>query len=159
MPPVATEPALIPPPLALEITPLAADSTPPLTPPVPTWTPRAEETPTPPPGVVAAAAAANATVVALATAAVATAIAAFGGEVVIREFAFEPATLPVRSGQTVVWRNLDAAVHTVSFQGTVIESGPLAQGLTFASVMQRPGTWVYHCTIHPNITGRIVVSQ
>lgn len=81
--------------------------------------------------------------------------AAGGMAVSIAGFAFSPAALTVKVGDTVTWTNNDSTTHTVT--GPDFESGPLAPGKTFSHKFTAAGTFDYHCSIHPNMTGSITV--
>lgn len=77
--------------------------------------------------------------------------------VVMRNIAFNPSTVTIRVGQTVVWRNDDAAPHTTT-SGTCPggvctpmagwDSGTLNPGQSFAHQFNTPGTFSYYCRIH-----------
>lgn len=76
----------------------------------------------------------------------------------IENFAFSPATVNVAVGSTVVWTQKDSVAHTVTSDNNAwTNSGPLNQGATFSHTFTKPGTYTYHCAIHPNMTGAIVV--
>jgi len=77
-------------------------------------------------------------------------------------FAFSPATLTVKAGTTVTWKNTTAASHTVtSDDGKSFDSGmanPItAQSGTFSHTFTTAGTFAYHCAIHPFMKATIVV--
>ncbi len=74
----------------------------------------------------------------------------------IVDFAFEPATLDVAAGATVVWTNDGLAPHTVT--GDFADSGVLEPGQTFSHTFAEPGEFSYVCAIHPQMTGTIRVS-
>ena len=74
----------------------------------------------------------------------------------IVDFAFEPATLEVSAGTTVVWTNTGQAPHTVT--GDFADSGVLAPGQTFSHTFSENGELSYACAIHPNMTGTIRVN-
>ncbi len=76
----------------------------------------------------------------------------------ISEFAFTPATLEVKVGDTVTWTNLDSAPHTVTSSDGSIQSGTLDQGASFSYTFTTPGTFDYHCEFHANMAGQVVVS-
>lgn len=83
-----------------------------------------------------------------------------GAAVTIQNFAFSPATLTVKPGTTVTWTNQDSASHTVvSADGApaAFQSGTLATGSTYQFTFATAGTYPYHCSIHPSMTGTIVV--
>ena len=81
-------------------------------------------------------------------------------EVVIQNFAFNPAPRSVAAGTTVTWINHDAAQHTAT-GGTGTEtwdSGALARNRTFSHTFAAPGTYTYQCSIHPSMRGTIIVN-
>jgi len=81
-------------------------------------------------------------------------------QVAIQNFAFSPQTLTVAPGTTVVWTNKDTAPHTVtSDRGAWTDSGTLSTGKTFSLTMTKPGTYAYHCAVHPNMVATLTVSQ
>jgi plastocyanin len=78
------------------------------------------------------------------------------GTVSIIDFAFEPATLDVAAGATVVWTNDGQAPHTVT--GEFADSGVLEPGQTFSHTFAESAEFRYVCAIHPQMTGTISVS-
>ena len=74
----------------------------------------------------------------------------------IVDFSFEPATLDVAAGATVVWTNDGLAPHTVT--GDFADSGVLEPGQTFSHTFAEPGEFSYVCAIHPQMAGTIRVS-
>ena len=70
---------------------------------------------------------------------------------------FNPATLTVSPGTTVVWGNNDSTTHTTTADGGQWNSGNLNAGGTFSVKLDTPGTYKYHCTIHSFMNGTIVV--
>lgn len=86
-------------------------------------------------------------------------IAAADVMVTINGFAFMPATMTVPVGTRVVWMNQQPGVpHTVTSDTGVWDSGTLGTGATFAFTFNQPGTFPYHCNIHPNMHGTITVT-
>lgn len=77
--------------------------------------------------------------------------------VAIADFAFGPATLTITAGDTVVWTNEDAMIHTATSVSGAFDSGDLDQGESYSLTFTTPGTYDYLCTPHPSMTGRIVV--
>jgi len=75
--------------------------------------------------------------------------------VVEQGLAFEPATLEVKVGDTVTFKNEDSAPHIVSIDGT--ELGNQDPGASVTWTAAAAGTFPYTCTIHPSMTGEIVV--
>ena len=79
-------------------------------------------------------------------------------EVQIDNFAFVPGTLTVPAGTTVKWVNRDDIPHTVvSKDKRTFKSKALDADDTFSYTFTRPGTYTYFCSIHPKMTGQIVV--
>ena len=83
-----------------------------------------------------------------------------GTTITIKNFAFDPATLTVKTGTTITWVNNDSPTHTVaSDTGSLVSfsSDPLATGSSYSFTFTQPGTYTYHCSIHPSMTGTIIV--
>jgi len=78
-------------------------------------------------------------------------------QVQIQNFAFNPATLTIPIGASVVWTNNDSAPHAIA--GTGFNSPTLNNGQTFSNTFYQAGTFDYHCSIHPSMTGQIIVTQ
>ena len=75
----------------------------------------------------------------------------------IDNFVFGPQTLTVPVGATVTWTNKDDIPHTsVSTEG-VFKSKVLDTDEKFSYTFTKPGTYPYYCTIHPKMTGKVVV--
>jgi len=75
----------------------------------------------------------------------------------IDNFVFGPQTLTVPVGTTVTWTNSDDIPHTsVSTEG-VFKSKVLDTDEQFSYTFTKAGTYPYYCTIHPKMTGKIVV--
>ncbi|MGW6911587.1 cupredoxin domain-containing protein [Streptomyces sp. NPDC054940] len=74
-------------------------------------------------------------------------------------YAYSPASLTIPVGSTVTWTNQDTAPHDVkTTSGPVaIHSPMLNKGGTWSFTFTTPGTYAYYCTVHPNMTARIVV--
>ena len=73
---------------------------------------------------------------------------------------FTPRALNVMPGSMVSWTNEDATPHTVTAEGTgapLFDSGPISPGDTFDNIFDMPGEFGYHCSIHPWMTGRVMV--
>jgi plastocyanin len=80
-------------------------------------------------------------------------------EVVIDNFAYQPARLVVKVGATVTWVNRDDVPHTATSttKPRAFDSGTLDTDGRFSHVFTVPGTYEYFCAVHPHMTGRIVV--
>lgn len=74
------------------------------------------------------------------------------------EVPFDPATLTVAVGDTVTWYNADIAVHTVTSDTGLFDSGDLAPGDTWSYTFAEAGTYTYHCIPHAFMKGTVVVS-
>ena len=76
----------------------------------------------------------------------------------IKDFAFNPQTITVKSGQTITWINRDEEPHTVvSVEKQFKKSTALDTDQTFTITTGAPGTYTYFCSVHPKMTGTIVV--
>jgi plastocyanin len=98
-------------------------------------------------------------------------IAAFGGEmknadssttnqnkIEIKDFAFNPQTITVKSGEKVTWINRDEEPHTVvSVEKQFKKSSALDTDQEFTVTAGAPGTYTYFCSVHPKMTGTIMV--
>jgi len=79
--------------------------------------------------------------------------------VTIAGFAFSPAMLVATPGQPVTWTNKDSVAHTVTGNDGKWDSGSLAPGASFTHTFDSPGTAMYHCAIHPFMTGTVAVQN
>ena len=65
-------------------------------------------------------------------------------------------SMPIES--TVSWTNDDSIQHTItSDEEGLFVSGPISPGDTFDNIFETPGEFGYHCSIHPWMTGRVMV--
>lgn len=78
-------------------------------------------------------------------------------EVKIDNFSFSPATITVSVGTTVRWTNRDDIPHTVVEEKEVFKSKTLDTDEQFSYTFTKPGTYGYFCSIHPKMTGKVVV--
>jgi plastocyanin len=63
------------------------------------------------------------------------------------DWTFDPATLDIKTGDTVVWRNTGSVEHTVT--GAAFDSGLLKPGATWEHTFGTTGVFTYNCTPHP----------
>lgn len=70
-----------------------------------------------------------------------------------------PFTISLATQTTVKWGNGDGITHTVTADGGAFDSGNLASGNSFSHTFAAPGTFGYHCTIHPTMVGTVVVNK
>jgi plastocyanin len=83
--------------------------------------------------------------------------AAGGSSVTISSFTFSPANLEVKVGTSVTWTNQDTPAHRVVADDGSFQSADLATGQSFSHAFDKAGTYKYHCNIHPQMVGQIVV--
>ena len=76
----------------------------------------------------------------------------------IKDFAFNPQTITVKSGEKITWINRDEEPHTVvSVQKQFKKSTALDTDQQFTITAGASGTYTYFCSVHPKMTGTIVV--
>lgn len=80
-------------------------------------------------------------------------------KVEIADFAYEPATATVEAGGKVTWLNRDSEEHTATLDDGSFDSGGLAEGKLKSQSFKAPGTFAYHCEIHPEMTGTVEVVE
>jgi plastocyanin len=78
-------------------------------------------------------------------------------QVVVENFSFQPGTLTVKAGTTVTWVNHDDEPHTVNENNKTFKSGTLDTDGKFSYKFTSPGTYSYFCSLHPRMTGQIIV--
>lgn len=81
---------------------------------------------------------------------------AAGAEVKIDNFSFGPA-ITVAAGTTVTWTNHDDIPHTVVSDDKLFKSKVLDTDEKFSYTFGKPGTYPYFCSVHPKMTGKVVV--
>ncbi len=89
---------------------------------------------------------------------------ALSGEVTIhiKNFAFEPAEVTVKKGSRITWINDDTVGHTVTSEAGKFafpDSATLSWNQQYSNVFVNMGTYNYHCNIHPNMKGKIIVVE
>ena len=81
--------------------------------------------------------------------------------VAIQNFAFSPDSITVKKGTTVTWTNKDSTQHDVTENDG--KDGPksklLAQGESYSFTFNTAGSFAYICSIHPNMTGTVTVTE
>jgi plastocyanin len=78
-------------------------------------------------------------------------------DVKIDNFSFGPQTLAVSVGTTVVWTNRDDIPHTVVSTDGVFKSKVRDTDEKFSYTFTKAGTYPYFCSVHPKMTGKVVV--
>lgn len=75
----------------------------------------------------------------------------------IDNFSFGPRTLKVAAGTTVKWTNKDDIPHTVVSTDGIFRSPALDTDEAFSYKFEKAGTYEYFCSLHPKMTGTVVV--
>jgi plastocyanin len=75
----------------------------------------------------------------------------------VKNFMFGPQTLTVSAGSTVIWTNLDQEPHTIASDAGLFRSNAIDTNETFSFRFDKPGTYRYLCTLHPQMLGVVVV--
>ena len=77
---------------------------------------------------------------------------------------YDPETIEVETGTTVVWTNVDSVAHTVTSTNPDAESpeyfdsGLMAQGAVYERTFAEQGNFEYFCILHPWMVGTVVVN-
>jgi len=78
--------------------------------------------------------------------------------VTISGFVFDPSCLIIKSGSSLTLTNKDSADHTLTISGTSVDiSVPAGKSANGNLTGLAPGTYQFSCTIHPSMTGTLVV--
>jgi plastocyanin len=72
-------------------------------------------------------------------------------------FTFAPVRIEVEPGDSVEWTNRDLVPHTATADDSEWTTGEIKNGATGRFIPGSAGTYAYHCTFHPQMTGVIVV--
>jgi len=75
----------------------------------------------------------------------------------IDNFVFGPQTITVPVGTTVTWTNSDDIPHTAVSTDGVFKSKVMDTDETFSYTFTKAGTYSYYCSVHPKMTGKVVV--
>jgi plastocyanin len=78
--------------------------------------------------------------------------------ITIDKVAFQQSDARARVGDTVEWTNNDVIAHTSTSREDAWDVA-MEPGVTARAVMKRPGTFEYYCRFHPNMTGRVTVTE
>jgi plastocyanin len=78
-------------------------------------------------------------------------------QISIQGFAFNPSSLTIKVGDTVVWTNNDTAFHSI--QSATFSSVAFGQNGTYSKTFDTAGTYNYNCGIHTFMTGSITVNN
>jgi plastocyanin len=83
--------------------------------------------------------------------------AAAAAQVTVDNFSFAPATIAVPVGATVTWTNHDDIPHNVVSTDKKFASPVLDTDEKYSYTFAAAGTFKYYCSIHPRMTGQVVV--
>lgn len=80
-------------------------------------------------------------------------------QVMMQDYAFSPATLTVRVGDTVTWMQHDQAPHDVVTTSAPVafRSPQLSAGQSWSYTFRQPGTYQYYCSVHPDMRASVTV--
>ena len=77
--------------------------------------------------------------------------------ITIKNFMFSPASLTVGVGSTVTWTNADEEPHTIVSDSGLFRSNAVDTKESFSFKFDKPGTYRFFCSIHPQMVGTIIV--
>lgn len=80
-------------------------------------------------------------------------------KVTISGFRYDPETVTIQAGGKVTWQNEDSTEHTATLDDGSFTTGSLAEGKLKSESFKAPGTYAYHCEIHPQMTGTVEVVE
>ena len=70
---------------------------------------------------------------------------------------YGPSSIEVKTGDTVTWNSSDRVPHTITSRTGDFASSSIGAGETFQHQFDEAGEYEYYCSIHPNMTGKVVV--
>ena len=82
-------------------------------------------------------------------------------KVAIQNYNFSPSSIKVKAGTTVTWTNQDDVHHTVTMDSGSSggpDSSQLGKGESYSYTFSKAGTYNYHCGIHPEMHGTVIVT-
>lgn len=77
--------------------------------------------------------------------------------VIIKDYAFNPANIRIKKGDTVTWKNEDIIAHKI--KSDTFGSNDMVNGTTYQYKFENTGTFNYICSIHPSMKGMIIVED
>jgi plastocyanin len=78
-------------------------------------------------------------------------------EITIDNFTFTPGALTVKVGTKITWKNRDDVPHVIMSTDNIFRSKALDTDDQFSFTPTKPGTYEYFCSIHPKMTGKLIV--
>lgn len=91
-------------------------------------------------------------------AALLTVVSNSAGQIRIADFSFTPPSASVTAGTAVTWTNAGPSNHTVTANDGSFDSGTIQVNAKFSFTPTKPGTYAYHCSIHPTMQGTLLVT-
>jgi Icc protein len=85
------------------------------------------------------------------------AASAGGLQVVVDNFSFAPAITAVPVGTVVTWTNRDDVPHNIVSTEKKFASPVLDTDEQFSHTFDAAGTYKYYCSLHPKMTGQLLV--
>lgn len=77
--------------------------------------------------------------------------------VAMANMSFSPASMTVTKGTVVTWHNNDGVAHTSTSDNGSWDTGNILPGASKTTTFNTVGTYTYHCTVHPMMTGTVIV--
>ena len=77
--------------------------------------------------------------------------------IAIDNFTFNPQKLTVKAGNTVTWTNKDDIPHAIATASKQFKSKTLDTDDAYSFTFTTPGSYEYFCSLHPHMTGTVVV--
>ena len=87
------------------------------------------------------------------------ALAQGGVRITIKGSSFQPASVTIRTGETVTWVNSDDSDHAIVAADGLFRSDNLSPGSSFGYTFKKAGTFAYSCKLHPRERGQVVVKD
>lgn len=79
--------------------------------------------------------------------------------IVIKDFAFTPANITIKAGDTITWVNQDSAQHSAWDLNDQFDTGLLSTGQSASLAFASAGTFSYRCRPHGNMRGTITITN
>lgn len=79
--------------------------------------------------------------------------------VTLKKLKFDPKSIDVAAGDTVVWKNEDENDHTITSDDKSFKAGKLAAGASYKVKFEKAGKFPYHCDLHPRMKATVVVKE
>jgi plastocyanin len=74
-------------------------------------------------------------------------------------FRYDPDRVVIQEGGKVIWINKDKDPHTATADDGSFDTGPIEEGKLKSETFKEPGTYTYHCEIHPQMHGTVEVVE